>query len=54
LTLRRQLSLVLPFGSRAIVVALYRNFRPTGFVPPAFAGFAFFGSQAIIVFFMTR
>jgi hypothetical protein len=41
MTLRRQLSLVLPFGSRAILVVSYRNFRPSGFVPPAFAGFAF-------------
>jgi len=31
----------LPFGSRAILVTFYDDFRPTGFVPPAFAGFAF-------------
>jgi hypothetical protein len=54
MTLRRQFSLVLPFGSRAIMVALYRNFRSSGFVPPAFAGFALFGSQAIMVLVITR
>jgi hypothetical protein len=50
MTLRHRFSSVLPFGSRAILVVSYRNFRPSGFVPPAFAGFALFDSQAVLVF----
>jgi hypothetical protein len=54
MTLRRRFSPVLRFGSRAILVVPYRNFRSSGFVPPAFAGFAFFDGQAVIVFIITR
>jgi hypothetical protein len=52
--LRHRFSSVLPFGSRAILVDSYRNFRSSGFVPPTFAGFALFGSQAVIMFSITR
>jgi hypothetical protein len=54
MALRRRFSPVLPFGCRAILVILCRDFRPSGFVPPAFAGFAFFGNQAVMVFMHVR
>jgi lipid-A-disaccharide synthase-like uncharacterized protein len=54
MTLRHRFSPVLRFGSRAILVVSYHNFRPSGFVPPVFTGFALFGGQAILVFTITR
>ncbi len=47
MTLRRRVSPVLLFGSRAILVKR-ADFRPAGFVPPGFPGFALFGSLAIL------
>jgi hypothetical protein len=55
LALRHQFSLVLPFGSRAILAGwghslsnFSYNFRPSGFASPVFTGFAILGSSAVM------
>jgi hypothetical protein len=54
MALRRRFSSGLPFGCRAILVTYVSDFRPSGSVPPAFAGFAFFDNQAVMVLFHVR
>jgi len=44
MTLRHQVSLILPFGSRSALTRNYAGFRRSDFAPPSFNGFAFIGN----------
>jgi len=54
MTLRHQVFLILPFGSRSVLIIKFYDFRRSGFAPPSFSGFAFIGSLAILAQFSGR
>jgi hypothetical protein len=54
MTLRHQVSLILPFGSRSVLIIKFYDFRRSDFATPSFGGFAFVGSLAVLAQFSFR
>lgn len=54
MTLRHQVSLILPFGQSVGLDQDYTGFRRSDFASPSFGGFAFIGSLAALTQFSFR
>jgi hypothetical protein len=54
MTLRHQVSLILPFGQPVGLDQICTGFRRSGFASPSFGGFAFIGSLAVLAQFSGR